>query len=217
MRAAHRLLAGLLAAGALVTAGCAHSVDPIERLGRRAARQVTPGADTPAAAARKRWGLTGPLARAPEPPAHRFSAAYVVDHVPTHDKVVFLAVDEGAARDPRFVRITGELKLPVSLFPAEGRPDLPTLSYEGQRAEICGQRRSRLFHPPHGAYNADTLRAAADCGVRALVLGREFREYAQGERLRPGDIVRADASATAPLLRRIQEQGYAVARLEDYI
>ncbi|MEU3918651.1 hypothetical protein [Streptomyces sp. NPDC029004] len=217
MRQPHRLLAGLLAAGALLTAGCAQSVDPIERLGRKAAQQVTPGTGAPRSAAHRRWGLAGPLARAPEPPARRYSAAYVVDHVPTHDKVVFLAVDAGAARDPRFVRMAGELKLPVSLFRAEGRPDLPTLSYEGQRAEICGQHRSRLFHPPHGAYDADTLRAAADCGVRAVVLGREFGEYALGERLRPGDIVRADASRTAALLRRIQEQGYAVGRLEDYV
>ncbi|MET7616511.1 polysaccharide deacetylase family protein [Streptomyces sp. NPDC005408] len=217
MRQAHRLLAGLLAAGALLAAGCAQSVDPIERLGRKAARQVTPGAGAPGSAVHKRWGLAGPLAHAPEPPAHRLSAAYVVDRVPTRDKVVFLAFDEGAARDPRFVRMTGELKLSVSLFRAEGRPNLPTLSYERQHAEICGQRLSRLFHPPHGAYNADTLRAAADCGIRAVVLGREFRDYAQGERLRPGDIVRADASATAPLLRRIQEQGYAVGRLEDYV
>ncbi|MEU1467590.1 hypothetical protein ABZ434_05145 [Streptomyces sp. NPDC005761] len=44
MRRAHRLLAGLLTAGALVTAtaGCAQSVDPIERLGRKAAQHVNP-------------------------------------------------------------------------------------------------------------------------------------------------------------------------------
>ncbi|MFJ6431375.1 hypothetical protein [Streptomyces sp. NPDC091416] len=44
MRRAHRLLAGLLTAGALLTAsaGCAQSVDPIERLGRKAAQHVRP-------------------------------------------------------------------------------------------------------------------------------------------------------------------------------
>ncbi|MFF8613419.1 polysaccharide deacetylase family protein, partial [Streptomyces sp. NPDC015350] len=41
MRRAHRLPAGPLAAGALLTAtGCAQSVDPIERLGRKAAQWV---------------------------------------------------------------------------------------------------------------------------------------------------------------------------------
>ncbi|MFD7897831.1 hypothetical protein [Streptomyces sp. NPDC059743] len=44
-RAEYRLLAGALAAGALITAGCAQSsdpVDPIERLGRKAAQKVGP-------------------------------------------------------------------------------------------------------------------------------------------------------------------------------
>lgn len=51
MRRAHRLLAGLLTAGALLaaTAGCAQSVDPIERLGRKAAQKVTHPKPTPAA------------------------------------------------------------------------------------------------------------------------------------------------------------------------
>jgi hypothetical protein len=49
MRRAHRLLAGLLATGALLTAtaGCAQSVDPIERLGRKAAQKVSRPHRTP--------------------------------------------------------------------------------------------------------------------------------------------------------------------------
>lgn len=51
MRRARRLLAGLLAAGALLaaTGGCAQSVDPIERLGRKAAQKVNHPSPTPAA------------------------------------------------------------------------------------------------------------------------------------------------------------------------
>lgn len=51
MRRAHRLLAGLLTAGALLaaTAGCAQSVDPIERLGRKAAQKMTHPKPAPAA------------------------------------------------------------------------------------------------------------------------------------------------------------------------
>lgn len=51
MRRAHRLLAGLLTAGALltVTAGCAQSVDPIERLGRKAAQRMNPSPSAPEA------------------------------------------------------------------------------------------------------------------------------------------------------------------------
>ncbi|MFF9348095.1 hypothetical protein [Streptomyces sp. NPDC014734] len=51
MSRAHRLVAGVLAAGALLTAtaGCAQSVDPIERLGRKAARNITHPRPEPAA------------------------------------------------------------------------------------------------------------------------------------------------------------------------
>ncbi|WP_327129326.1 hypothetical protein [Streptomyces sp. NBC_01727] len=51
MSGARRLLAGLLAAGALLTAtaGCAQSVDPIERLGRKAAQKVQGPHRAPAA------------------------------------------------------------------------------------------------------------------------------------------------------------------------
>jgi hypothetical protein len=50
MRRVHRLLAGLLTAGALLTAtaGCAQSVEPIERLGRKAAQKVTRPRPAPA-------------------------------------------------------------------------------------------------------------------------------------------------------------------------
>ncbi|MEE1741998.1 hypothetical protein PUR49_36605 [Streptomyces sp. BE147] len=55
MTRAHRLLAGLLTAGALltVTAGCAQSVDPIERLGRKAAQQMGGRSPSPKSAVLK--------------------------------------------------------------------------------------------------------------------------------------------------------------------
>ena len=40
----------------------------------------------------------------------------VVDHVPTRDRVVFLTYDDGAERDPRFIDLVREHRLPVSLF-----------------------------------------------------------------------------------------------------
>jgi peptidoglycan/xylan/chitin deacetylase (PgdA/CDA1 family) len=120
---------------------------------------------------------------------------------------------------------------------------LPSLPYAEQHAEICGQQdrlkdrfgtRPRLFRPPFGAYDQDTLRAAATCGVSAVVLWRastwgEDLSYADGDRLRPGDIVlvrfgdRAGPSGatltrmTARLLRRLQAQGFTVGRLENYL
>ncbi|WP_149184929.1 polysaccharide deacetylase family protein [Streptomyces sp. TRM49041] len=117
------------------------------------------------------------------------------------------------------------------------------LPYAVQRREICGQqdtmekqfgKRPRLFRPPYGAYNADTLRAARSCGVEAVPLWAaeafpdrmEWREWDRD--LHPGDIVLThfrgpgDWKGTmADMVRRamdtITAKGYAVARLEDYV
>ncbi|MFI8949250.1 polysaccharide deacetylase family protein [Streptomyces sp. NPDC053750] len=116
------------------------------------------------------------------------------------------------------------------------------LPYAGQRAEICGQQgklrsrfgvRPHLFRPPYGTFDTTTLRAAADCGIEALVLWRAALDadgaltFARGEhRLRPGDIVAVDpdhptaanlAPRTERLLKTIEQQGLRVGRLEDYL
>lgn len=268
-----RLCAGALAAAVLLT-GCAQSVDPIERLGKKAAQRVRPH-DPAGARPYARWGLAAPLAPAPKPSARSVAGGAdagrgglppVVDHVPTRDKVVFLTYDDGSERDPRFVDMVRELRLPVSMFLTDGvvgpgyghfarlrsvgatiqnhtldHPSLRGLPYAGQRAEICGQQdklrsrfglRPRLFRPPYGTYDTTTLRAAADCGIAAVVLWRASAEngelvFADGERrLRPGDIVSvASGEATGPtlrerttrLLREIQRRGLTVGRLEDYL
>lgn len=258
-------LIGCVLAAALLT-GCAQSVDPIERMGRKAAQKVrhhprpAGGAAGPAAPdAHRRWGLSAPLAPAPKPPAHRVlpprapgKVPPVIDRVPTRDKVVFLTFDDGAEKDPRFVDMVRELRLPISMFlthsvagPGHGHlgrlralgagvenhtlthPFLPGLGYVEQHAEICGQQdrlkarfgtAPRLLRPPFGTYDADTLRAAGACGIDAIVRGR-----AGGDRLRPGDIILppsrgpSDLKHTTHLLRRVQEQGFTVARLEDYV
>ncbi|WP_415952403.1 polysaccharide deacetylase family protein [Streptomyces sp. KLOTTS4A1] len=229
MRRAHRLLAGVLAAGALALSvtGCGGPAGPADM---KAAGEVAQGA---------RSGL---------PP--------VVDRVPTENKVVFLVFGDEAQRDPDFVPMVKELRLPVSLFltghvagPGYAHlgelasvgatvqnhtldhPYLPGLPYEGQRWEICGQQhklktrfgqRPRLLRPPHGAYDTDTLRAAADCGITALVRGRAAG--AQLQRLQPGDIILPHApqaasltETTTRLVHRIRARGFRVARLEDYL
>ena len=266
-----------LAAGALACAlltGCAQSVDPIERLGEKAAQRVRPHG--PAGTPQRpyhRWGLTAPLLAAPKPP--RASRAHmagkglppVVSRIRTHDKVVFLTYDDGAEKAPRFVDLVRELRLPVSMFltdsvagPGHGHfarlrsagasiqnhtvdhPALRGLPYAGQRAEICGQQdrlgsrfgtRPRLFRPPYGTYDTTTRRAAADCGITALVLWRasmtaagELRYQHGANRLCPGDIVAVDPDEgtglplrerTVRLLRRVQADGLTVGRLEDYV
>ena len=191
----------------------------------------------------------------------------VVDHVPTDEGVVFLTYDDGAERDPRFVELVRERRLPVSMFLTDSvvgpgyapfarlravgaslqnhtldHPALRGLPYAGQRAEICGQQRKlesrfgvrpHLFRPPYGTYDATTLRAAADCGIAAVVLWRVTLDgdgdlaYTRGaHRLTRGDIVSVPsvdtpslslADRTARLLRELEERGLRVGRLEDHL
>ncbi|MFI8302482.1 polysaccharide deacetylase family protein [Streptomyces sp. NPDC085927] len=121
-------------------------------------------------------------------------------------------------------------------------PALRGLPYAGQRAEICGQQRKlksrfgirpHLFRPPYGTYDTTTLRAAADCGIAAVVLWRVALEgdgtltYTRGaHRLAPGDIISVPAGEAPPLtlaerttrlLGELEEQGLKVGRLEDYV
>ncbi|GAA3186212.1 MULTISPECIES: polysaccharide deacetylase family protein [Streptomyces] len=122
-------------------------------------------------------------------------------------------------------------------------PYLPGLSDAEQRKEICGQqenltremgRTPRLFRPPYGDYTHETLKIAASCGISVVPLwAEEFFpdrvDYSRGDgKLHPGDIIlshfrgRDDWRATMPdllrnVLRTATEQGFAVARLEDYV
>lgn len=81
--------------------------------------------------------------------------------------------------------------------------DLTRLSYAQQKREICDNadgfeatfgKRPTLFRPPYGAFNDITRRAAADCGMKALIhwhakANGGSMQYQQGETLQPGDIV----------------------------
>ncbi|MFJ7420133.1 polysaccharide deacetylase family protein [Streptomyces uncialis] len=122
-------------------------------------------------------------------------------------------------------------------------PYMPALSYEAQKRQICGMQdviqkqygtRPTVFRPPYGNYNRTTLRAAKECGITAVPLWNEevfadrweYREY--DKKIRPGDIVlthfrgKKDWDGSMPdtvrrFLKLITEQGYAVAKLEDYL
>lgn len=81
--------------------------------------------------------------------------------------------------------------------------DLTKLSYVQQKKEICDNadtfsrvfgKRPTLFRPPYGAFNDNTRRAAADCGMTALIHWHAKAnggsiQYQQGDKLQPGDIV----------------------------
>ncbi|QIJ64258.1 polysaccharide deacetylase family protein [Streptomyces sp. JB150] len=122
-------------------------------------------------------------------------------------------------------------------------PYLPGLSYARQKREICGMqdvieerygKRPRLFRPPFGNYNRDTLLAAKACGITHVPLWNEevfvdrweYREWDRG--IHRGDIVlshfrgRDDWNGTMTdmarrFLDKVTAEGYAVARLEDYL
>ncbi|MBZ6256490.1 polysaccharide deacetylase family protein [Streptomyces olivaceus] len=235
-------------------------------------------------AAAKRWDLEKVPLTAPSAPAKkpRIKAreGFEVDGqeadglppvfttVPTKEKVVFLTIDDGAEKDPAFLKMMSELKIPYTVFLTDeeikddygyfkkmqargvtlnnhtlSHPYLPALSYKEQKREICGMqdvmekhygKRPVLFRPPFGNYNGDTLRAAKSCGIKYAPIWSEevyvdhweYREWDQD--LHPGDIVLThfrgtddwDGSMTDMVRRfldRITADGYAVARLEDYL
>ncbi|MFH8725379.1 polysaccharide deacetylase family protein [Streptomyces termitum] len=274
------LWAALTAVTLLMTGCTAQAPDPqpvADPIGAGPAPTTTAPAPDPAAAraaAYRKWGVP-PLPAPPAPPAVKpvrrtpGGPVPVVSDIPVTEKVVFLTIDDGAEKDPEFVRMTAELGIPFTMFltdsvisadygyfdplVAQGHgvanhtlthPDLRTLSPDAQRREICGQQEKlakrygtapRLFRPPYGNWNEATRAAAGACGIDALVLWRESMQikdmqYQRGDRaLRPGDIVlahfrgpaelkgRSMTEMTANLLRKIQEQGFTVARLEDYV
>ncbi|MGW3495181.1 polysaccharide deacetylase family protein [Streptomyces sp. NPDC001020] len=176
-RQVRALLAGALAVAVL--SGCAQSVDPFERLGKKAAQKVG-RSHGPYEGTYRRWGLAAPLAPAPRPvrsPERGEDLAGaglppVLDRVPTRDKVVFLTYGADAEKDPGFIDMVRELRLPVSVFLADSavgpgyasaarlraagagienltlnHAELRGLSYGEQRTEICGQQerlRARL-------------------------------------------------------------------------
>ncbi|MDI2129773.1 polysaccharide deacetylase family protein [Yinghuangia seranimata] len=122
-------------------------------------------------------------------------------------------------------------------------PDLRRLGDDAQQSEICGQQaslqqqigvRPRLFRPPFGEYTEESLRIAGSCGVTAVPLWNEEAfpdrmEYRYGDHLlKPGDIIlthfrgpdvwRGDMrDMLRRVLQVVTDQGFALARLDDYL
>lgn len=228
----------------------------------------------PEVSAWHKWGLS-PLPATPQPPADKpvklsaTGTVPVLTRIPTSQKVVFITIDDGQEKDPRFVRMMRDLRIPVTMFlmndaiksdyayfkPLQAlgnhiqnhtlhHPVMSSLPLARQREEVCGDQRiltekygtaPLLFRPPYGAYNHNTRIAAGECGPRAIVWWRESMQIrnmqyqAPDKKLRNGDIILAHfrgpselkgttmTQMFANLLKRIREQGFAVARLEDYI
>lgn len=153
----------------------------------------------------------------------------VVDHIPTERKVVFLTIDDGLTKTPDAPRLLKKYRIKAPMFLNDvyiednpdyfkglvkqgmtvenhtiDHPDLTTLSYDDQVAEICNNAdkeqqhfgvRPTLLRPPYGSYNDSVLRAAAACGMKAAVqwsakANGGSMQYQYGHTgLVPGDIV----------------------------
>nr|WP_106437664.1 polysaccharide deacetylase family protein [Kitasatospora setae] len=244
--------------------------------GGSSASASAPAQDTVPAAAWAKWGLK-PLPKAPAPPADRpiklakTGTVPVFSEVPTADKVVFITIDDGAEKDPEFVRMLTDLKVPITMFLTKdvikadygyfkplqalgnsiqnhtvSHPQMSRIPAAQQKAQVCDDQAALteqygtapyLFRPPFGdGANTPALNTAVqECGPRAVVLWRESMQIhdmqyqAADKKLRNGDIILAHFRGPSELkgekmtemfgelLNRIQEQGFAVARLDDYI
>ncbi|TNH29587.1 polysaccharide deacetylase family protein [Micromonospora orduensis] len=110
-------------------------------------------------------------------------------------------------------------------------------SYDFQKQEICGAadrletlfgKRPTLFRPPFGNRDASTLRAAHDCGMRAVLHWSEtvhegkVRYQTPEKVVRPGDVLLmhfrpALMDDLLGALKAIHRAGLTPALLEDYI
>lgn len=171
--------------GLLVVAGCSGSPSHATPSGPSA--PSSPGATTTAgtpnggpapgssgtpadrAAAFRKWGVPL-LPPPPAPPAVKpvktgGSLLPVVSRVPTQAKIVFVTFDDGAEKDPKFVQMMQDLRIPFTMFLTDqiirsdygyfrplkalgnsiedhtlSHPYLPKLSEARQHDEICGQQ-----------------------------------------------------------------------------
>jgi peptidoglycan/xylan/chitin deacetylase (PgdA/CDA1 family) len=228
--------------------GQARSRRPPAKGGVRSPATRTPGANTAVTTA------TGPKeAPGPLPP--------VLSRIPVHGKLVFITIDDGWEKDPAFVRLIRERRVPVTLFLTNlairkdygyfrglqragaliedhtmTHPYLPKLSYARQKEQICTSAdiysrqygsRPTLFRAPYGATGDDTLRAARDCGMKAVFFWREVVTggriaYQTAGGLHPGDILLVHFNPHMTddfqrLLRTIEKQGFRPAALRKHL
>jgi len=121
---------------------------------RRPAREKKKKTKPPARTPRSTTEATRTL-RAPALPP-------VISHIPVHGKIVFITIDDGWEKEPSFVQLIRERRIPLTLFltnkAIDGdygyfrglqragaliedhtmtHPYLPKMSYDRQKAEIC--------------------------------------------------------------------------------
>lgn len=218
-------------------------------------KTVTPKTDTPAQSQPTEVKPT-PIVVSPT------SLAPVYYRISTTQHVVFLGIDDGLVKSDQALVYITEHHYPFTLFLTNSiagndygyfrrlvaeagntvenhtltHPQLPKLSYEAQRKEICGQsdiiakqfgRRPTFLRPPYGEYNDNTRRAATACGIKAIIqwhakVNGGSIQYQVGDHFLPGDIILMHfrpeiMDDLRAFTTEVDSQGLAVGRLEDWI
>ena len=225
---------------------------------------------------RKRYLGLKPFAPAPPPPAVKpvtlsVSDPTVFSNVPMTDKVVFITVDDGLVKDPRYIQMVKDFQIPITvelanLFISDDYAyfeklyetgyvsiqnhtvdhplDMPGLPASQQLYEIAGQQEilhkeygvtPYIFRPPGGNYDETTIQMAGQAGLKGVMLWKETMQITDMEyqtaahRLNPGDIILSHFRGPAQLdgesmihmmirlYRHIQDQGFTVGDLEQYV
>jgi peptidoglycan/xylan/chitin deacetylase (PgdA/CDA1 family) len=123
-------------------------------------------------------------------------------------------------------------------------PDMPTIGAARQLDEVGGQQEKLikeygttpyLFRPPYGDYNAATKAAVKQTsGLKGIVVWKESMQiqdmqYQGAHQLQPGDVILSHFRGPAQLkgetmigmmtnlFKRIQAQGFTIAKLTDYV
>jgi peptidoglycan/xylan/chitin deacetylase (PgdA/CDA1 family) len=150
--------------------------------------------------------------------------------------VTLFLISNVAAEDPAWFRAIQDQAGAVIEAHTVDHARLRGMSYDGQKHEICdsadrlGQMfgtRPTLFRAPGGLKDANTLQAAKDCGMKAVLFWHEAVNNGQvqfqaGNQIQPGDVILMHFRKTfvedyLAALNGIKAAGLTPARLSDYI
>lgn len=164
------------AAGAAPTTGSSSGAPSQPPTSSSAGGTGLPGPETAdAALLASRYDGLKPFAPAPPPPATKpvntnVDLPPVISHIPTDQKICFLTIDDGAEKDPAFLQMVKDFRIPITMFLADcfihddysyftqlrdtgyctiqnhtlHHPNMTTLSADRQLAEVTGQQQKLI-------------------------------------------------------------------------
>jgi peptidoglycan/xylan/chitin deacetylase (PgdA/CDA1 family) len=241
----------------------------------RTARTGAPVSGADAALIAQRYGGLKPFPAPPAPPAVKpvdlnVAQPPVISRIPTDRKIVFVTIDDGLEKDPAFIQMVKDFRVPFTLFLTDAiikndyayftalldtgmvtiqnhtltHRNLPSISAAQQLDEVGGQQEKLikeygaspyLFRPPYGNYNHATVAAVEQTsGLKGIMVWKETMQvtdmqYQGARRLQPGDVILSHFRGPAQLsgetmvgmmtnlFKHVQQQGFTIAKLTDYI